>query len=200
MTNWALPIFEGIPYRAIMSLVAEVKCHAHYLQLFDPKQMNLLSLKNLDCASVGFLYCGWSSHASWKWHCPGIAAVCSKYKLTERRRLQIVLACIHLQQLSSIVKASVQWQPRFPRVQTRDPLRDASCSKVSNRSIGWRETIGGRRRECDLRRAAAKYFLTNYCFEGRSSKTIHIILYQQQDTFYMDFYWLFNSFLKIKDI
>ena len=25
---------------------------------------------------------------------PGIAAVCSKYKLTERRRLQIVIACI----------------------------------------------------------------------------------------------------------
>ena len=128
------------------------------------------------------------ANASWKWHCPGIAAVCSKYNLTERRRLQIGLACMRLQQLSSIVKASVQRQAEISRVQTRDPLRDASCSKACNRSIGWRETIGRRRRECDLRRAAAKYILTNYCFEGRSSKIIHKILYQQQDTFYMDFY------------
>ena len=146
MTNWALPIFEGIPYRAIMSLVvavAAVKCHAHYLQLFDPKQINLLLLKNLDCASVGFLYCGWSSHASWKWHCPGIAAVCSKYKLTERRRLQIVLACIHLQQLSSIVKASVQWQPRFPECRHVIHFGMLRALKhVTDRSVGGKRSVG----------------------------------------------------------
>ena len=133
---------------------------------------------------------------------PGIAAVCSKYKLTERRRLQIVIACIHLQQLSSIVKASVQRQPRFPEcrhVIHFEMLR--ALKHVTDRSVGGKRSVGAggkrRRQECPRRR---KIFLTNYCFEGRISKIIHIILYQQQDTFYMDFYWLFNSFLKIKDI
>ena len=67
---------------------------------------------------------------------------------------------------------------KVSRVRTRDPLRDASCSKASKRLIGWRETIGWQETDrlgMRLRHAAAKYFLTNYIFEWSSSKIIHIL-------------------------
>ena len=84
-----------------------------------------------------FLYCGWSSHVSWKWHCPGIAAVCSKYKLTAHGRSLIVLAFIHLQQLSSTVKASVQRQPRFPECRHVINIRMRRAQKhLNDRSVG----------------------------------------------------------------